>query len=410
MSKRNKSRRYGRDAPNVRSAPTGGIALTSADVWKILCLDGYRPVMECPEVQMCIGLYAKLISSMTIRLMQNTDKGDIRVKNELSRLMDINPARYMTRKDFIYTIVRTMLETGNQITLPIYHDGYLQELIPLPPSQVTLSPVNRDDYMVYYQGQAFRPDEVLHFRHNPDPDRPWEGRGYGADLKGFVKSLRQSNATRQALKESPTPSLIVKVDGLTEEYSSREGRRKLRAEYIDSSDNGQPWFIPAEAFAVEQVKPMTVADLAIRDDMELDKKSIAAMFGVPPFMLGVGDYSQEAYQYFLTVHVMGVAQEIEQVLTKGLLYSPDYYWSLNPRSLYNYSLTDLVSVGKELVDRAAMRRNELRDWLGMAPDPEMDEIYLLENYIPTNMLGLQKKLKGNGGESDGSDDATDADK
>jgi len=391
MGKHVKAKRYGRDAPQKRS--TVGVALTSEDVWKILCADGYKPIMKCPEVQMCINVYAKLIGSMTIRLMRNTDKGDIRERNELSRRLDIEPSRYLCRSDFMHILVHALLERGNQITVPVYRDGYLDELIPLPPDQVALTAYGLDDYRISYRGKIYSPDEVLHFRHNPDPNQPWNGKGFAAELGDAVKSLRQSSATRQALKESPSPSIIVKVDGLTEEFASAEGRQKLRDDYIDASDDGKPWFIPAEAFSVEQVRPLTMADLAIRDDMELDKRSIAAMMGVPPFLVGVGDYNKEQYQHFITVDVMALAKEIEQVLTRGLLWSPDLYWSFNPRSLYNYSIPDLVNAGKELVDRAAMRRNELRDWLSMPPDPEMDEIYLLENYLPVNMLGYQKKLK-----------------
>ena len=408
MSRHKKSRRYGRDAPQRRSA--SAVALTTKEVWSVLCLDGYRPVMKCPEVQMCINVYAKLIASMTIRLMRNDALGDVREKNELSRRLDIHPARYLTRHDFMQVLVRTLMETGNQITLPVYgYDGLLERLVPLPPSQVQLEPVGLDDYQIVFRGQALRPDEVLHFRLNPDPEQPWRGRGFTADLREIVKSLRQSSATRQALKESPAPSIIVKVDGLTEEFQSPEGRRRLRAEFIDSSDNGEPWFIPSEAFSVEQVRPLTMADLAIKDDMELDKRAIAALMGVPPFLVGVGDYNREAYQQFLTVDVMALAREIEQTLTEGLLYSPDLYWSLNPRSLYNYSLTDLISVGKEMVDRAAMRRNELRDWLGMPPDADMEELYLLENYLPTNRLGDQKKLNPGTGEEGGDADGNPAD-
>jgi hypothetical protein len=47
-----------------------------------------------------------------------------------------------------------------------------------------------------------------------------------------------------------------------------------------------------------------------------------------------------------------------------------------------------------MVDRMAMRRNEWRDWLGMGPDDEMDNLLALENYIPAEMLGQQKKLIG----------------
>lgn len=52
-----------------------------------------------------------------------------------------------------------------------------------------------------------------------------------------------------------------------------------------------------------------------------------------------------------------------------------------------------------MVDRMALRRNEWRDWLGFAPDPDMDELLALENYIPADRLGDQGKLVG-GGESD----------
>lgn len=408
MGKRKRDRRYGRDAPRAH-ADAGGVALASVDAWRILCGDGYRPVVQCPEVQMCIGVYADLIASMTIRLMRNTDKGDTREKNALSRRLDIAPARYLTRYDLMQAIVRTLMAEGNQVTVPVYRGGLLERLVPLPPSQVSLEAVGLDGYEILFRGQRYAPDEVLHFRLNPDPNQPWRGRGYAASLRDVVKSIRQANATRQALQESPMPSLIVKVDALTEEFRSKEGRAKLSAMYLDASENGRPWFIPAEAFEVEQVKPMTLNDLAIKDNLELDKRSVAAIFGVPPFLVGIGEYRQDEYRHFLTTRVMAVAREIEQVLTQGLLWSEDLYWSLNPRSLYNYALTDLINVGKEMVDRAAMRRNEWRDWMGMPPDPDMDELFLLENYLPTNLLGRQKKLKGGDEDGTGEEDAADAD-
>ena len=74
------------------------------------------------------------------------------------------------------------------------------------------------------------------------------------------------------------------------------------------------------------------------------------------------------------------------------------YFCFNPRSLYNYDITELVNGGKELLDRMAMRRNEMRDWIGLEWDEEMEELLGLENYIPVTKLGDQKKL--NGGDSE----------
>lgn len=392
MSKKRKQNNQSRDAPQKRSA----IWLCSSDAYEVLIGEGYTKLANCPEVRMCVDIYADLISNMTIYLMQNTNSGDVRVKNELSRKLDIEPNRFMTRKAFIYNLVWTlMLEgDGNQVTYPRYtSDGYLDNLEPLKPSRITFMDTE-DGYVIRYGDKTFQPDEILHFVINPNPDRPWVGTGYRVVLKDIVKGLKQASATKQALLESPTPSIIVKVDGLTEEFASAEGRKKLGKQYLDSSENGQPWFIPAEAFSVEQVKPLTLNDLAIAKNMELDKRTVAGIFGVPPFLVGVGEFNREEYNNFIGSRILGKAKVIEQELTKKLLYSPDLYWKFNPRSLYSYSLSDIVQAGAEMVDRMAMRRNEWRDWIGMSPDPEMDELLALENYIPASMLGKQKKLIG----------------
>ena len=394
------SKRKRQQPRNVRDAPMGGAFLVSDAGWQILCGDGYKPVTKCPEVQTCIGVFADLIGSMTIRLYKNGESGDVRVKNALSRKLDIEPAQDMTRMTFIQNIVRVLMTYGNQVTLPVYRDGLLDDLVPLEPTRVTFTPVGRS-YVVQYGDQTFRPDEVLHFSLNPDPDKPWLGTGLKLSIRDAVGSLRQADATRAALLKSPSPSVIVKVDGLTEEFASKAGREKLRAQYLDSSEAGEPWFIPAEAFSVEQVKPLTLNDLAIKDSLEMDKRSIAAAFGVPAFMVGVGDYSQEAYRHFLNTKVMAVAKLIEQELTKKLLIADDLYWRFNALSLYSYSMAELVSAGSVMVDHMALRRNEWRDWLGLSPDEEMDELLSLENYIPADRLGDQKKLKG--GENDGTE-------
>lgn len=402
MSKKRKQNNQSRDAPEKSSM----IWLCSHDAYEILVGNGYTKLANCPEVKMCVDIYADLISNMTIYLMQNTDKGDVRVKNELSRKLDIEPNKYMTRKAFIYNLVWTlMLEgDGNQVTYPRYTaDGYLDNLEPLKPSRISFMDKTDGGYVIRYGEKVFSPDEVLHFVINPDPDRPYIGTGYKVVLKDIVKGLKQAGATKQALLESPAPSIIVKVDGLTEEFASVEGRKTLAKQYLDASENGRPWFIPAEAFDIKEVKPLTMNDLALAKNMELDKKTVAGIFGVPPFLVGVGEFDREEYNNFIGSRILGKAKVIEQELTKKLLYSPDLYWRFNPRSLYSYSLSDIVQAGAEMVDRMAMRRNEWRDWIGMSPDPEMEELLALENYIPASMLGKQKKLIGSE-EGDGNDE------
>lgn len=372
--------------------------LCSPDEWKILCGDGYKPVTSCPEVQMCAGVYADLISCMTIHLMQNTDQGDVRIKNELAKKLDISPNKDMTRSTFMSLLVSTLILYGNQVTLPRYSGELLEDLQPVKPSMVSFRQ-DGESYRVYAGGREYSPDEVMHFLIRPDPEQPWQGQGFQVALADVVRSLRQTNATKEAIMKNPVPSVIVKVNGLLEELNNKDGRKKLRDQYLDDSEAGKPWMIPAETIDVEQVKPLTLNDLAIEKSLELDKKAVAAMMGVPSFLVGVGEFKREEFNWFVSTRVMAVAKSIEQELTKKLLYSPELYWRFNYRSLLNYDIGELVNAGKEMVDRMALRRNEWRDWLGFAPDPDMDELLALENYIPADRLGDQGKLVG-GGESD----------
>ena len=51
-----------------------------------------------------------------------------------------------------------------------------------------------------------------------------------------------------------------------------------------------------------------------------------------------------------------------------------------------------------MVQSLAMTRNEWRDWMTLDPREDMEEIIALENYIPADKLGDQKKLIQTGGD------------
>lgn len=359
---------------------------------------GYVKLSEHPDVMIAVNKIADLVSNMTIHLMENTDQGDKRVRNALSRKIDIEPHRNMTRKGWLYKIVSDLLLHGDgNSVVHIGVDaetGLIDDLTPFQMQAVAFNDVD-GNYVINYNGNDYKPDEVLHFVMNPNPNYPYKGMGYRVALRDIVKNLAQANKTKNSFMSGKyMPSLILAVDAMTDEMSTKEGRENILKKYVDETEGGKPWVVPADLINVHQVKPLSLKDIAINEGVELDKKTVAGLLDVPAFFLGVGEFKKEEYNNFINTRIYAIGQIISQTLTRDLLYNPNWFFRLNPRSLFSYDLTEMVTAGTQMVDRNAMRRNELRDWVGLDPDAEMQELIILENYIPAGMLGQQNKLKG----------------
>ena len=399
MSKRKRSRPQARAEPQKRSAAW----LCSPDAFETLTCQGYTSLAHNPEIAAGVDTIARLIGSMTIQLMENQPDGDVRVKNELSRKIDIEPNSYTTREQFIHWIVRTLyLEgNGNAVVWPDTRAGIIRDLDPIPPAFASFIP-DGWGYKVVIDGKEYDPDKVLHFVLNPSSYYPWMGSGYRVSLADVANNLKQAATTQKGFMSSKwKPSIIVKVDALADEFAGPEGRKKLLDDYVTTGEAGEPWLIPADQFSVEQVRPLTLSDLALDAMVTLDKRTVASVLGIPPFVLGVGDFNRDQWNNFVNTTIMPLARSIEQEMTKKLLLNPNWFFRFNSWSLYSYSITELVSAGAEMVDRIALRRNEWRSWLNLPPDPDMNELLALENYIPQDRLGDQGKLVQNGGESNG---------
>ena len=368
--------------------------------WDDEICSGYTKLSDCPEIVAGVRTIADLISSMTIHLMSNTEDGDIRIINELSRKIDIDPCKNMTRKTWMDFIVMNLLlyGKGNSVVIPITENGILSDLKPIPAAKVSFTG-DAYNYSVKIDQKTYEPDTILHFVYNSDENYPWKGKGITASLSDVAETLKQAGATKKDFMKSKwKPSIIVKVDALTEEFASPKGRQKLLNSYFNTTKAGEPWLIPAEQFQVEQVRPLSLADLAIDKSVEFDKKTVASIIGVPAFVLGVGTYSNDEWNNFISAKIMPIAQVIQQELTKKILISTKWYWKFNMASLYAYDIKTLADVYSNLYVRGIVDGNEVRDKLSMSPREGLSELVVLENYIPLSMIGDQSKLKGDNDE------------
>lgn len=360
-----------------------------------LCVPGYTSMDKNPEIMTACRRIAELIGSITIHLMNNTENGDERIVNELSRIIDIEPMPTMTRTKWMEAIVMNLLlyGKGNSIVVPHTRAGYLQRLEPIAADRVSLTPIGYSDYRVMVDAKQYRPDDILHFTINPDRVYLWKGQGVTVSLRDIANNLKQAEATKKGFLESKwKPSIIVKVDSFDELFNSPAKRQKVLDQYVRAENAGEPWVVPADQFDIETIKPLTLADLAISDTVEVDKRTVAAVIGVPPFLVGVGEYNKEAWNSFVQNTVRPIALGIAQEMTKKLILSPSWYLRFNIQSLMDWDIQTIANVYGSLSDRGFVTGNEVRDRVGMSPKEGLDELRVLENYIPYDMAALQKKL------------------
>ena len=380
--------------------------------WMIMDSDdleyhGYVTLDRSEEIRRCVHRVADIISDMTVMLMKNSDNGDVRVRNGLSRKLDIEPNAVMTRKQFIYSIVTELMISGNAIVLPhISSSGkngtFIDNLEPIPCGRYSFVQQG-ESYMIQIDGRLYNPDEVLHYVLNPCRSFPWRGGGYTDMILSTLKNIAQANTTKTGfLKSKWKPSVIIAVDSEGEEIADKEKRKKLLDSYSSDMEAGKPWMIPAGEISVEKIQPLTLRDLAIQESLTLDIQTVAACIGIPPFMVGAGTFNKDEYNNFIATTIMSIAKIIEQETTKKLIYFDGMYVKLNSRSLLQYSLTEKVQFVKEMVGGGLLNRNEGRNEFDYSPvdDDSMNKFTVLENYLEVKDLGKQKKLEQGGDDNE----------
>lgn len=358
---------------------------------------GYRSLDQDPTILTACTKVAGLVGLISWHLMSNQETGgDTRIKNELARKIDINPNSFMTRQLFFESIAMNLLlyGNGNCVVRPHTEGGYLRDLEIIDPARVNFIPsVTGYGYTITIDGIEYDPHDLLHFALNPDKHYPWKGTGFKVAIKDIATNLKQAAATEKAFNSQKwKPPMIVKVDGISTEFADREGRSRLVHDYLETTEEGEPWIIPAQQMEVSSVKPLTLQDLALSDTVQLNKRTAAAIVGVPSFFVGVGEFKKEEFNNFVTNDLRKVVECIQQTLTKGLIIKPEWYIKGNIWQLLDWDLATITTVFTAFGDRGWVSGNEARDKINLEPKEGLDELKVLENYIPADMSGNQKKL------------------
>lgn len=355
----------------------------------------YTSFSELPEIKTCIRIISDTLSNATIKLFENRENGDIRIKDGLAKKIDIAPFSSTIKKHFIYYIVENLIIYGNAYAIIelTNKEQYVADLVPVPTNSVNR--LNDGSYLI--DNLKYSSDEILHFMINPKSTDIFKGTGYKVDIKKIADNIQSVNNIRNKYyKNEYFPNLVISVDGDDDIFT--QSKDKLDEMFFSATKGSKAIYVPSNLAQVNAIKPLSLNDLAVNDSVEIDKKTIANLFGVPTFLLGVGTFNQEEYNLFINVVISSFANAIEQELTKKILWSGQRYFKFDINKLYYTTYKERSEVGKLLYSAGLMTGNEVRNQLNLSPLNELNELLILENYIKVADVDKQKKLKG--GETD----------
>lgn len=394
----------------------------------IVIPSGYTKLSRRPEVIAVVDRIANLIASQTIKVMENkydengNKIGDKKITNALTAKLDQYPNEWMTRHAFIKNLIYTLYLEGDGNAVVVVdtkrgsltdylndkltgNENYINNLIPVKPSAVTFHETKPEDkikapYYIKINGRKIEPSEVLHFRIGANPNFIYKGKGPSVPLSGVLSSLGAIDSIqKEYLSNAYFPSFIIKWAYTQANGGSKVGELmdELFKKWNRNRKPGDVLNIPTMQADIEQVKPMSLSDLAIKDTKELNNKTVAAMLGVPLFLIdGSVKFNRDEYNMFIKSTIVPLSQMLGQEMTNKLMVKNTQYIKLDYSPLYKYDSNE-IGMYLELAKYGKLTGNELREKLNIEPsdDQTMKEFYSLENIIPNNKLQDQKKLKQN---------------
>lgn len=324
----------------------------------------------------------KLISERDIELERKAIPAD------LGRILSY-PNERMTFEELLYLTVMHVKFTGNAYW---YKSEALQDgsrprnIYPIMPDRVRIVVDPNNGKIVGYavsgiagvNGQMqsitipFDPEEIIHFKR-PHPNHDFYGLGdieAGATLVG--EALNAQSAALNSWKNGAVPHGILTKE--TDYPTSEDEWRKLKArwnkEYGGPSNAGKIGWLGGKWSSIRL--GLTPAEIERVESNRMSVEQLASLHGVPLSVLGIKDAANYATAEvdrtrFAEDTVAPAVEMIESTMDTDLISG----WRLRIK----FSVAGMVSVGGVLAsiipafDRGVLSINEVRQMIGLEPDP-----------------------------------------
>lgn len=282
--------------------------------------------LRVSAVYACVRVIAETVASIPLLTYRRLpDGGKVRATDDpLYGLLHQSPNIEQTSMEWREQMLAHLLLRGNAYSR-IVRDRrrVITELVPLSPDEVVVK-TNDGGAVVGYEyrhREAYAPADVLHVR-GLSTDGVL-GRSVLRDaIDTFSAAKSAQEYGRRVLENDATPSVILKHPETLDEEAAKRLKDSWEQMFSGPRNAGRTAVLE-EGMSIEKLS-MTAEDLQFLDTRKLQRQEIAAIFRVPPHM--IGDLSASSYSNieqqaidFTTHCIRPWCVRVEQALWKKLL-------------------------------------------------------------------------------------------
>ena len=324
-----------------------------------------------------INAIAKGISQIPITVKRKQPDGSKASEpdSDLQLLLD-KPNVFQTPSEFKQNIITSILTNGNCFLRIIRVGGRAMQLVPMDPQHIVMG--SNPAGFPTYSHQEFGnipAEDVIHIRDVVT----WVPQGSSRCLLAAerIGALRAADKLiSRTFRNGVSVNYAVTTEASMEADTATEFTRSLSDAFGQNGTNTGGIVLLGDGAQIQALKGSTPADADLRDLRENLIREIAALLGVPAYLLGVsGDEKynnvRQKTAAFTRDTLMPLMVSIQEAITLKLAETGQIV-EFDPRDFVKGAINEQAQVAVQLVSSGIMTPNEARAFLDMNPVMKMD--------------------------------------
>jgi HK97 family phage portal protein len=355
--------------------------------------------LSLDTVVACVRLVSQTVSTLPLNVYtrDSKDQASVNKQHPLYRILHDRPNADMTASEFWAAMVACRLLWGNAYASMVKAGNRIISMSPMRPDWVTIERNADGSRTYYYANQGVRvelqEDEVLHIKgFSLDGLMGLSPIAMGRESLGAALAAEKASAS--FFRNGMRPSLVMQAPTwLTDQQKKRADDRMK--EYTGAINAGRVPLVEGDWKLTNLSLPPEDAQLLATRGFNVE--TICRWFDVPPVMIGHtqsatawGTGMESMSLWYLVYALRPILKNIEQVILFSCIPATEQattYAEFNVDGLMRADSKGRAALYATYVDHGLFTRNEVRAMENMPPVKGGDDLTVVSNLLPIELLG-----------------------